>query len=101
MNIPSLIFKNLLSFLDLKVLNFFYVDPGSGILSALDPGSGLEKIGSRINIPDPQSLNVSFDFLAPPPLCPPQYLLSSVILFESAISIQIGWRRWRWWGRRP
>jgi hypothetical protein len=29
-------------------------DPGSGIFLALDPGSRMEKIGSGINIPDPQ-----------------------------------------------
>jgi hypothetical protein len=47
MNIPDLIFKNLV---------FFDADPDPefGILSALDPGSGMKKVGSGINIPDPQ-----------------------------------------------
>ncbi len=29
-------------------------DPGSGIFLALDPGSGMEKFGSGMNIPYPQ-----------------------------------------------
>jgi hypothetical protein len=38
------------------MLKFFYEDPdpGSGILLTLDLGSGMEKFGSGINIPDPQ-----------------------------------------------
>jgi hypothetical protein len=36
------------------MLNFFVVDPGSGASLILDPGSGMEKFGSGINIPDPQ-----------------------------------------------
>jgi hypothetical protein len=49
MNIPDLIFE----FLGLKILKLFYADldpksGGSGILSTLDLGSGMGKIGSRI-----------------------------------------------------
>jgi hypothetical protein len=29
-------------------------DPGSGIFLTLDPGSGMEKFVSGINVPDPQ-----------------------------------------------
>jgi hypothetical protein len=35
-----------------KILKFFDADPGSWDL--FDPGSGMEKFGSGINIPDPQ-----------------------------------------------
>ncbi len=49
MNTPDLIFE-------LKTLQFFDADPeqGSGILSTLDLGAGMENIGSGINTPDPQ-----------------------------------------------
>jgi hypothetical protein len=49
MNIPDLVFANLVSDFGLKILEFFDADPdqGSGILSTLDPGS-------EINIPDSQ-----------------------------------------------
>ncbi len=57
MNIPDSIFENL-------ILTFFDADPdpGYGILSILDPGYGMKKIGSEIldlgfgivNITDPQ-----------------------------------------------
>jgi hypothetical protein len=45
MNTPDLIFE-------LKILQFFDADPepGSGILSTLDLGSGMENIGSEIKI---------------------------------------------------
>jgi len=33
---------------------FFDPDPGSEIFLTLDPGPGMEKFGSGINIPDPQ-----------------------------------------------
>jgi hypothetical protein len=47
MNIPD-------HFSELKILKFFDADPGSDILSTLEPGSGMETTGSGINIPDPQ-----------------------------------------------
>jgi hypothetical protein len=37
-----------------RILKFFDADPGSGIFLTLDPGSGMEKFGTGINIPDPQ-----------------------------------------------
>jgi hypothetical protein len=39
----------------LKTLKFFVADPGygSGIRYLFDAGSGMEKFGSRINLPDP------------------------------------------------
>jgi hypothetical protein len=39
----------------LKILKFFDADPDpeSGIFLILDSGSGMEKFGSGINIPDP------------------------------------------------
>jgi hypothetical protein len=42
-------------FFRLKVLKFFDADPDPGILSTLDPGSGMEKIGSGIRDNDPGS----------------------------------------------
>jgi hypothetical protein len=42
MNIQYDIFENFVSVFRLKILQFF------GILSTLDPGSGMEKVGSRI-----------------------------------------------------
>ncbi len=49
--------RTLHQFLGLKILKFFDADPDPryGILSTLDPGSGLKKSdpGSGINIPDP------------------------------------------------
>jgi hypothetical protein len=53
-----------------KILKFFdaNADPGYGNL--FDPGSGMEKFGSGINIPDlqhrPQGLNVSFAYCIVP-----------------------------------
>ena len=54
--IPDRISESLETIFGLKILKFFYVDPdpGSGIFLTLDPGSGIEKFGSGINIPDPQ-----------------------------------------------
>jgi nucleoid DNA-binding protein len=48
--------RNSFYFLGLNILKFIDVfpDPGSGILLVLDPGSGMEKFGSGINLPDPQ-----------------------------------------------
>jgi hypothetical protein len=56
MNIPDHIFESLKQFFGLKILKFFDADPdpGSGIFLILDPGPGMEKFGSGINIPDPQ-----------------------------------------------
>jgi hypothetical protein len=44
------------NFLVSKILKFFDADPdpGSGFFLTLDPGSGMEKIRIRINIPAPQ-----------------------------------------------
>ncbi len=50
------IFENLLSVFCVRF--FFFdtdLDPRSSILSSLDLGSGMENIGSGINIPDPQN----------------------------------------------
>ncbi len=52
MNIPDHITESLeTKFLGNK---FFDADPGSGIFLNLDPGSGMEKFGSELHIPDPQ-----------------------------------------------
>jgi hypothetical protein len=42
-------------FFGIKILKFFDgdPDPGSEIFLTLDPGSGMEKFGSGINIPNP------------------------------------------------
>jgi hypothetical protein len=39
---------------ELKTLKFFDADPDPGIRNLFDPGSGMEKFGSGINIPDQQ-----------------------------------------------
>ncbi len=57
MNIPDNFFRELRNiFLGLQIHIFFDADryPGSGIFLTLDPGSGMEKLGSGINIPGPQ-----------------------------------------------
>jgi hypothetical protein len=57
MNIPNHISRELRNnFSGLEILKFFYVDPnpGSGIFLTLDLGSGMEKLGSGMNISDPQ-----------------------------------------------
>ncbi len=48
--------RSLVEILELKILKFCDADPdlGSGIFLNLDPGSGMEKFGSGINIADPQ-----------------------------------------------
>jgi hypothetical protein len=54
MNIPDHISENLETSFWVKILKF-----GSGIRNFVNPGSGMEKNldpGSRINIPDPQTL---------------------------------------------
>jgi hypothetical protein len=45
-------------FFGLKMFKFFYadLDPGSGAMLTLDPGYGMEKFGSGINIPDPRDM---------------------------------------------
>jgi hypothetical protein len=50
MKIPDHIFR------ELKNTYIFYADtdPGSGIFLTLDSASGMEEVGSGINIPDPQ-----------------------------------------------
>jgi hypothetical protein len=48
MNIPDFIVVNLVSVFRLKVYLDADSDPGSGILSTMDPVSGMEKIGSGI-----------------------------------------------------
>jgi hypothetical protein len=53
----DLIFENLFSIFWVKILKFWDPDPdqASGILSTLDPGSGMEKIGSGIRDKHPGS----------------------------------------------
>jgi hypothetical protein len=56
---PRSFFRELrIQFLGLKILKFFDADSGadldSGIVLSMDPGSGMEKIGSGMFIPDPQ-----------------------------------------------
>jgi hypothetical protein len=56
MNILDHISVSLETFFWLKILKFFDAGPnlGSGIRNLFVPGSGMEKFGSRINIPNPQ-----------------------------------------------
>jgi hypothetical protein len=59
MNIQDLIFENLLSVFRVKNTYIFKCKFGSGIQDLVNPGSGMEKVGSGIfgsgiNIPDPQ-----------------------------------------------
>jgi hypothetical protein len=54
MNVPDHISESLETIFWLKILKFFNADPGSVIFLALDPGSGMEKFGSGIIIPDLQ-----------------------------------------------
>jgi hypothetical protein len=49
MNIPDHLSESQKPFLGLKILKFFDADPDLFV-----PGSGTEKFGSGINIPDPQ-----------------------------------------------
>jgi hypothetical protein len=51
-NIPYHFSGSLETVLELKILIFFDADPESGIFLTLDSGSGMEKFGSGINIPD-------------------------------------------------
>jgi hypothetical protein len=44
------------------MLKFFVADLGSGIFSTHDPGFGMEKFGSGIDIPDPQHCPLSIVF---------------------------------------
>jgi hypothetical protein len=53
MNIPDHIFSESLETM-FWVKNTSTLLCGSGIIMTLDPGSGMEKFGSRINIPYPQ-----------------------------------------------
>ncbi len=59
----DLVIENLVSVFWVKNTYFFDADSGSGILSTLDLGSGMEKIGSGINIPDPCK-NILFDIFS-------------------------------------
>jgi hypothetical protein len=56
MNIPDHFTQSLGPIFWVKIHKFFYadLDPESGIILTLDPGSGMEKLGSGINTPDPQ-----------------------------------------------
>jgi hypothetical protein len=53
--IPDHISESLETIFGLKILKFFdEEDPDSGVRNLIDPGSGIEKFGSGISIPDPQ-----------------------------------------------
>jgi hypothetical protein len=56
MNIPDHISESLEIFFGLKILKFVDADPapGFGIRNIFEAGSEMEKMGSEINIPDPQ-----------------------------------------------
>ncbi len=55
MNIPNHISESLENIFGFKILTFFDADPDpSEIKNLFDPGSGMEKFGSGINILDPQ-----------------------------------------------
>jgi hypothetical protein len=55
-NISDHISQSLETIFLIKILKFFYAaaDPDPKIVLPLGPGSGMEKFGSGINIPDPQ-----------------------------------------------
>jgi hypothetical protein len=55
MNIPDHISESLEIILWVKMLTLFDADPGSGIFLTLSPGSGMEKLGSGINIQESKS----------------------------------------------
>ncbi len=65
LNNPDHISKSLGTIFSLKYLDSFMADPdpGSGVFLTLDPGSGMAKFGSGINIPDPQHCFFTFLFL--------------------------------------
>ncbi len=65
MNIPDNFSDSLETIFWAKNIKFFdaYPNPGSGIFFTLDLGSGMEKFGSGINIPDPQHWSKTRDFL--------------------------------------
>jgi hypothetical protein len=56
MNIQDHISESLEAMFWVKIRKFFAADPNpeSGIVLTLDPESGMKKIGSGINIPNPQ-----------------------------------------------
>jgi hypothetical protein len=54
MNAPDHIFESLETIFWVKILKFFDADPDPGSENLIDPGSGMKKFGSGINIPDPQ-----------------------------------------------
>jgi hypothetical protein len=53
MNNPDHISECLKQFFEVKILKFFYADPGSGMGKIRMRDPGWEKYGSGINIPDP------------------------------------------------
>jgi hypothetical protein len=56
MNILDHISESIVTIFGLKIPKFFDADPdpGFGMRNLFDPGSGMEKFGSWINIPGPQ-----------------------------------------------
>ncbi len=54
MSIPDYISERLETIFWIKILKFFDSNPDPGIFLTLDPGTGMEKIRSGIDIPDPQ-----------------------------------------------
>jgi hypothetical protein len=54
MNIPDHFPESLETVLGQKILKFFDAGSGSRIPNTFDPGSGMEKFGSGINIRNPQ-----------------------------------------------
>ncbi len=55
-NIPEYIYESLETIFGLKIFEFFYAGPGSGIFLTLDPGSGWKSsnLVSGTNIQDPE-----------------------------------------------
>ena len=54
MNILDYISESLETFFWVKIIKFFDAHPDPEIFLTMDMGSGMEKFGSGINIPDPQ-----------------------------------------------
>ncbi len=70
-----------------KKLKFYDVDPGSGIFLALDPGSGMEKFGSGINIPYPQHWFGDINYFDLPLI---QFFLLFPILYRIFMNFRAG-----------
>ncbi len=70
------------SLVEIKILKFFDADPG---WKNSDPGSGMEKFGSGISIPDPQHRPVGYSLDAK------KYFISGSVQFSPVFRIRKFW----------